>query len=113
MDAARGNGVGWFLFQRVSGAALIVLLLFHFALMHFTGASLDHATASARLASGLYRAVDLTFLVLALGHGLYGVWAIAGDYLRWPWLRLAVVIACGLGGLFLTIMGAVTVLTGG
>ena len=112
MSERTGGGTGWFFFQRVSAVLLAILLLAHFALMHFAGAELTQAAVAARLASNLYRAVDLSFLGLALAHGLYGVWVIAGDYLHRPWLRLAALIACGVAGLFLSVLGALTIIGG-
>jgi succinate dehydrogenase / fumarate reductase, membrane anchor subunit len=112
MNERTGSGAGWFLFQRVSGLLLAVLLLFHFVLIHFSGADLNSAAVSARLAGNLYRVVDLVFLGLALAHGLYGAWMVAADYLQHPWLRVAVLVACAVAGMFLTILGALTILAG-
>lgn len=106
------SGGAWFLFQRASGVMLVLLLGLHFALIHFSGAGLEHAAVTARLAGNLYRAVDLSFLGLALAHGLYGAWMVAADYFHRPWLRLAVVIGCAAAFGFLSILGAITVLFG-
>jgi len=110
--ASRASGTGWFIFQRASGVMLVALFGLHFGIMHFSGADLDYATVSTRLSGNLYRAVDLTFLVLALGHGLFGAWMVAGDYLHRPWLRLAALILCAGAGLGLFLLGAVTILGG-
>jgi succinate dehydrogenase / fumarate reductase membrane anchor subunit len=111
MSTLKANGAGWWLFQRVSGVALVVLLLLHFTIMHFSGLSLDYVSVSAHLASNLWKTVDLCFLILATGHGLYGVWIISGDYLHQPWLRLGIFIACGLAGLVMLTMGVITVVS--
>jgi len=110
--SSRASGTGWFLFQRVSGVLLVFLFLFHFGLMHFSGAELNAAAVSARLSGNLYRAVDLAFLFLALGHGLYGAWMVAADYLHRPGLRLAALIFCFCAGIGLAILGTVTILGG-
>lgn len=111
MTTLRSNGSGWWLFQRVSGLALVVLLLLHFTIMHFSGASLDFAAVTARLGSNLWKTVDLAFLILALGHGLYGFYIVTGDYFHQAWLRVSIFTACALGGLALAIMGIITVVT--
>jgi succinate dehydrogenase hydrophobic anchor subunit len=111
MVTLRSNGSGWWLFQRVSGAALVILLLLHFAIMHFSGMTMDFDAVSARLASGLWKTVDITFLLLALGHGLYGFYIVTGDYFHQAWLRVSVFTACAMGGLVLAILGIITVVT--
>lgn len=111
MTTLRSNGWGLWLFQRISGAALVVLLLLHFAIMHFSGAALDFETVSGRLGSNLWKTVDIAFLVLALGHGLYGFYIVTGDYFHQAWIRVTVFTACALGGLGLAIMGIITVVS--
>jgi succinate dehydrogenase / fumarate reductase membrane anchor subunit len=79
-----GRAVNWYL-QRVTGAALLVLLIMHFWVEHFT--------AEVRTAEGLtfeviqrrffqnpwFIAIDITFLFIALYHGLNGIRNIALD----------------------------------
>lgn len=108
-QAIRGGDSFWWFFQRISGVALIVLLLMHFLVMHFTG-ELNFADVSARVNTPLWKVIDLSFLLLALGHGLYGLWLITGDYLHLAWLRLLVFCGLSLGGIGLMVMGIVTLL---
>ena len=75
----------WYL-QRITGAALLVLLVMHFWVEHFS--------AEARTPTGLtfeviqrrffhnpwFVAVDISFLFIALYHGLNGVRNILLDY---------------------------------
>lgn len=110
--SSRASGTGWFIFQRASGVMLVILFALHFGLMHFSGGGLDYTAISARLSGNLYRAVDLAFLVLALAHGLFGTWMVAGDYLHRPWLRLMALILCAGAGLGLALLGAITILGG-
>ena len=108
-QAIRGGDSFWWFFQRISGVALIVLLLMHFLVMHFVG-ELNFADVSARVNMPLWKVIDLCFLVLALWHGLYGLWLITGDYLELAWLRMLVFFGLSLGGIGLLVMGIVTLL---
>jgi succinate dehydrogenase cytochrome b556 subunit len=79
------RAINWYL-QRITGAALLVLLVMHFWVEHFS--------AEARTPTGLtfeiiqrrffnnpwFVAVDLSFLFIALYHGLNGVRNILLDY---------------------------------
>lgn len=99
----------WWLFQRISGVALVVLLLMHFIVMHFFG-DLSFEQVTARIAMPLWKVIDLSFLFLALVHGLYGVWIVSGDYLHRAGARMAVFCLLALGGIGLLVIGVVTLL---
>ncbi|OGP61537.1 MAG: succinate dehydrogenase, hydrophobic membrane anchor protein [Deltaproteobacteria bacterium RBG_13_61_14] len=108
-QAVRSGESFWWFFQRISGLALVVLLLLHFLVMHFFGdLSFQHVTS--RINMPLWKVIDLSFLILALGHGLYGVWIVSGDYLHQAWMRMLVFLAVSLGGLGLLVVGLVTLL---
>jgi succinate dehydrogenase / fumarate reductase membrane anchor subunit len=80
-----GRALNWYL-QRITGAALLVLLIMHFWVEHFT--------AEVRTPEGLtfeviqrrffqnpwFIAIDITFLFIALYHGLNGIRNICLDY---------------------------------
>jgi succinate dehydrogenase cytochrome b556 subunit len=80
-----GRVINWYL-QRVTGAALLVLLILHFWVEHFS--------AEVRTPKGLtfeviqqrffhnpwFVAVDITFLFIALYHGLNGIRNIIFDF---------------------------------
>ena len=72
------------LFMRVSGAALVVLALLHFAITHITNDVSDtgYAFVAQRWDNPLWRAFDWLLLALALVHGLNGVRWIVDDYVR-------------------------------
>ena len=105
-----GRAINWYL-QRVTGAALLVLLIMHFWVEHFT--------AEVRTPAGLtfeviqrrffhnpwFVAVDITFLFIALYHGLNGVRNILLDYGRLARLRTPITVALVLGGLFVAYWG--------
>ena len=72
------GSLSWFI-QRVSGLVLVIMLLLHFGLMHYVavkspdGFSFQKLTfdvVKERLASPYWKAFDITFLILAIYHGL-------------------------------------------
>ena len=80
-----GRVINWYL-QRITGAALLILLVMHFWVEHFA--------AEVRTPQGLtfeviqqrffrnpwFVAVDISFLIIALYHGLNGVRNIIFDF---------------------------------
>jgi succinate dehydrogenase / fumarate reductase membrane anchor subunit len=80
-----GRVINWYL-QRITGAALLILLVMHFWVEHFA--------AEVRTPQGLtfeviqqrffrnpwFVAVDISFLIIALYHGLNGVRNIICDF---------------------------------
>lgn len=101
---------GW-LFQRLSGVLLAVLVIVHFVLMHYAGFERRlYADVLTRLSNPLWKTFDLVFLSLALYHGWYGVWGIVGDYCRKDLWRIAWLIVIVTAALVLFSLGLVTVL---
>jgi len=80
----RNNSVWWYL-QRITGAALVPLLVAHFWVEHYMTASIRHGHLSyqailARVANPLWQAIDISFLLIALFHGLHGLFGIILDF---------------------------------
>jgi len=72
-------------FMRVSGVLLVLLVLGHFAIMHVLGGGLDRvnfAFVSGRWANPFWRVYDFRSLTLALLHGGNGLRVIIDDYAR-------------------------------
>ncbi len=82
--SGKGGDLSWLL-QRVSGVALLILLLGHFFIEHFAGVPVDYQHVAARLASPLWKAFDLTFVVFALYHGINGIFMNIEDYVHSGW----------------------------
>jgi succinate dehydrogenase hydrophobic anchor subunit len=78
-----GNAVIWYL-QRITGAALVPLLVAHFWVEHYMTATIRHGGLSygvilQRLANPWWQAIDISFLLIALYHGLNGLFGILLD----------------------------------
>ena len=69
------QGTRWFL-QRVTAAFLVVVLAFHFLLLHFVNhaAEITFAGTTARMSQVGYFATMVLFLVTATFHGVNGVY---------------------------------------
>lgn len=69
------GGTGWLL-QRITAAFLIVVLAFHFFLLHFVhhAAEIEFAGTQARMENVGYFLTMVLFLVAATFHGVNGVY---------------------------------------
>lgn len=70
------GSLSWLL-QRVTAAFLVVVLAFHFFLLHFINhpADITFQQTAQRMAQGGYFATMVLFLVTATFHGVNGVYA--------------------------------------
>lgn len=102
----------WY-FLRVSGVALIFLVIIHLLLMHvITDVALtNYCFVVARYQNPFWRAYDLLLLTLALPHGLNGLRIITDDYLRSRGWRLVVQSGLFLSLVFFWLMGSMTIIT--
>jgi succinate dehydrogenase / fumarate reductase membrane anchor subunit len=79
-----GRAINWYL-QRITGAALLVLLIMHFWVEHFTAEVLAHGLTFEVVQRRFFKnpwfaAVDISFLFVALYHGLNGIRNICLDF---------------------------------
>jgi len=77
----------WWWLQRITGAALVVLLIMHFWVEHFVSENLRRGDLTydairARITNPAWQAIDIAFLLIALVHGLSGARNILLDYSR-------------------------------
>jgi succinate dehydrogenase cytochrome b556 subunit len=78
--------IEWYL-QRITGVLLLVLLIAHFWVEHFMTAplrrgELTYVAILDRISNPYWQAIDISFLVIALYHGLNGLRNIILDYSR-------------------------------
>lgn len=88
----RRSAEAWsWVFMRLSGLALVLLALVHFAITHIVNdvVSTDYDFVAQRWHNPLWRLFDWLLLVLALGHGANGLRWIVDDYVRRPGRRKA------------------------
>ncbi|MEA2711702.1 MAG: succinate dehydrogenase / fumarate reductase, rane anchor subunit [Phycisphaerales bacterium] len=87
----RGRAIHWWL-QRVTGAALLVLLVLHFWTNHYASnvrrGELSFEVVQQRMSNPWMVAIEISFLLIALYHGLNGLRGIILDY-GWVTPRIA------------------------
>ena len=111
-----GRAINWYL-QRITGAALLVLLIMHFWVEHFaaevrTPAGLTFEVIQRRFFQNpWFVAVDISFLFIALYHGLNGIRNICLDYTWGTRFRTPITIVIVLVGIIVAYWG-ITAFTG-
>jgi succinate dehydrogenase / fumarate reductase membrane anchor subunit len=75
----------------------------------FPGGDVTYQKVASRLAQPDWKFFNLTFLVLALFHGLNGGWTILEDYLEKGWLRVTLFGVILVAGLSLLVLGTLTI----
>lgn len=111
-ESGRSGGALPWLLQRISGIYLAVILLVHVLYLHvFIEGEISYAAIAHRVATPLWKTINLSFLVVALFHGLYGLWIVLEDYIHKDWLRVLVYGVIVTVALVFTVYGALTMLT--
>ena len=100
------------LFMRVSGVVLWILVLGHLLIMHVLNSvrDIDYAFVENRWATPLRRIWDWTMLILALLHGLNGVRLMSDDYLRKRKHRVIATILIYVAAFAFILIGSITIL---
>lgn len=84
LPQASGRERFWWYFMRISGVALLFLVLGHMFIMHtlvvITGDEIDFAFVSSRWGTPFWRIYDFVLLVLAFLHGANGARIVVADY---------------------------------
>ena len=101
------------LFMRISGIVMVLLILGHLAIMHVINNvhAIDYRFVAERYARPEWRVYDLLMITLALFHGLNGARTVVGDYLHARGWRIVVLSGIYLAALVFFIIGAYTILT--
>jgi len=121
MIVFRGSGQtgaqAWYL-QRITGILLVFLLVGHFLFQHFgleepEAGQLTYSVVTKRLANPMWKCLEIAFLVVALYHSLNGIWMVAADYVHNAQLRVGIFTLLWIAGLFLLVIGVITLLPAG
>ncbi len=106
----KDSGSKSWLLQRISGLALVVFMIGHYVLMHYTPESgHTYDAVLGRMQYSWYRIIDITFVTLAMYHGLNGVWGIFRDYNLKTWQNYAIVTALIVFGIAFVAWGYVII----
>ncbi len=99
-NSSKSSGSKSWVLQRVTGIALVVLMIGHYILMHYhPDSGHTYQAVLTRMQFSWYRIIDLSFLVLGMYHGLNGVWGIFRDYKLKNWMNLSIISALIIFGL--------------
>ncbi len=99
--ATSSGAVNW-LFQRISGILIGVILVIHLGAVHFGASPVD-------LGSPFWKFFNVSFLILLLYHILSGYWLIIEDYVRTNWVRVSLYGISWILGVAFLILGFVTI----
>lgn len=104
--ASKDTGSKSWMLQRITGLALVVLMIGHYILMHYQPESgHTYGAVLTRMQHSWYRIIDITFVTLGMYHGLNGVWGIFRDYKLKPATKISIISALILIGIAFTAWG--------
>ncbi|AEN05640.1 succinate dehydrogenase [Halolamina sp.] len=106
------SGTSWLL-QRLTAAFLVVVLAFHFFLLHFVNHAADvtFAGTSARMSTWTYFSLMVLFLLTATFHGVNGVYnTVVGQDGVTGWKKTAVTAVLVVASLLMVVQGLRTAL---
>lgn len=101
-------------FMRISGIALLFLVLTHFAIMHLVGGGIERvnfAFVAGRWTSPFWQVFDWLLLFLGLLHGSNGLKNILNEYVRSPGKRVAAKAGLYLFTFTWLLLGTLVILT--
>ncbi|MGQ9463657.1 MAG: succinate dehydrogenase, cytochrome b556 subunit [Candidatus Fervidibacter sp.] len=104
---------GW-LFIRVSGVLLIFLVLGHLVVMHLMESGVNRVNydfIAQRLTTPFWRTYDFVLLVLAVGHGTWGMRNVLLDYIHRPLPRLVALSLLYTASGIVVVLGAIVLFT--
>ncbi len=116
--AVRRRGINWekwgWIYMRVSGVALVVLIFGHLFVNLMLGdgvKALDFAFVGGKLSSPFWKVWDTLLLWLALIHGANGMRTITNDYARNKLVGLTLKSAILVATVILLILGTLVIYT--
>ena len=72
------NAYLW-LFQRISGAVLLIIIIMHFVQNHLVNHVLNYEVVVKHVSNPIVKAIEIIFLILCVFHGLSGTKGIIAD----------------------------------
>lgn len=102
------------MFQRISGVILIVLIFTHLFINLLTGDGInqiDFAFVAGKWASPLWQWWDFAMLVLAMIHGANGMRIIVNDYATRPFVRSMLHWALRVATVLIIVLGSLVIWT--
>ncbi|GCE26709.1 hypothetical protein KDA_21930 [Dictyobacter alpinus] len=102
----------WYYF-RISGAALVFLVIAHLIIMHVTTdvACTTYAFVAARYGNIFWRVFDWLLLTLALTHGMNGLRITIDDYVRSAGARMWLMSISAILLVIFFMLGTITLIT--
>ena len=88
----RKSGAGAWMWQRITGLALVILTVGHYIWMHYTpesGHNFD--TTADRLANPVFRGMYIGFITIGMYHGVQGCWNVIRDFKFRPWITYTLI----------------------
>ncbi|MBV6479381.1 MAG: hypothetical protein HGGPFJEG_02153 [Ignavibacteria bacterium] len=108
--ASKDTGSKSWVLQRITGLALLVLMIGHYILMHYQPDSgHTYQAVLSRMQFSWYRIIDISFITLGMYHGLNGIWNIFRDYKLHSWAKISIISILILTGLAFTAWGYVII----
>ncbi len=106
-----GGALPW-LFQRISGVYLAVILFVHVIMLHVQiEGELNWQAVAERASTPMWKMINISFLIVALFHGLYGLWIVLDDYIHAGWARVLIFSCISVVALVFTTYGIITMMT--
>jgi succinate dehydrogenase / fumarate reductase membrane anchor subunit len=101
----------WYFF-RITGIALIFLVIAHFYIMHIGNdvGCTTYAFIASRYANPFWRLFDWLLLTLSLTHGMNGLRVVIDDYVRNPKVRLRLMSIAGIVLIIFFTLGTITLI---
>ncbi len=89
---SRKSGAGPWMWQRITGLALVIMTLGHYVWMHYNPTNGHDFDASAeRLTNPVFIGLYIGFITIGMYHGVQGCWNIIRDFKFRPWLSYTLI----------------------
>lgn len=99
-----------FQIQRFSAIALLVFLTIHMIVVHYPPFHIDFSRIVERMASPVWKGIDVLFLAFVLAHALTGAYMVITDMDRFSGARRALAWAAVIVGAVAFLYGTKTIL---